>query len=61
GIYQEAEKIRDKMYKVDRDEISEVKCAYKNVIKLEDAVTTALDRVADGLLSWVKATIKANE
>lgn len=61
GIYQEAEKIKDKMYKVDRDEISEVKRAYKNVIKLEDAVTTALDRVADGLLAWVKATIKANE
>lgn len=61
GVYQEAEKIKDKLYKVDRDEIAEVKRSYKNVIKLEDAVTTALDRVGEGLLDWVKATIKANE
>lgn len=60
GVYQEAEKIKDKLYKVDRDEIAEVKRSYKNVIKLEDAVTTALDRVGEGLLDWVKATIKAN-
>lgn len=61
GIYEEVEKMKAQLKDMHGDELRVATRRYKNALKLEDAFTTALDRVADGLISWVGATLKANQ
>ncbi|QVW55104.1 hypothetical protein pEaSNUABM29_00060 [Erwinia phage pEa_SNUABM_29] len=60
GIYTELEKMKGEMKKMGGDELRVATRRFKNAVQLEDAFTTALARVADGLINWVGASLKAN-
>ncbi|QVW55973.1 hypothetical protein pEaSNUABM10_00110 [Erwinia phage pEa_SNUABM_10] len=59
GIYENMEKLREHMKDLDGNELRAVTLQFKNAMAVEDAFTTALVRVGDGLLNWVQASIKA--
>lgn len=59
GIYDEMEKMRGDMENMEGEELRAATLYYKNAMALEDAFTTALMRVGDGLLNWVTASLKA--
>lgn len=61
GIYDNIQSIESQL---DRDDISnreihEITLRYKNAIEVEDAITTALVRVTEGLLEYVQRSIKS--
>ncbi|ECQ9027254.1 hypothetical protein F0D22_14595 [Salmonella enterica subsp. enterica] len=61
GIYDNIQSIEGEL---DRDDISnrevhEITQRYKNAIEIEDAITTALVRVTEGLLEYVQRSIKS--
>ncbi|ANZ48670.1 internal head protein [Erwinia phage vB_EamM_ChrisDB] len=58
GIYHEMEEMQKKMDDMEGDELRAAMLLYKNSMALEDAFTTAMARVSDGLLNWVAASLK---
>jgi hypothetical protein len=59
GIYEEIEKMKSELKKLEGKDLRYATLRYKNALELENAFTTALDRVGDGLINWVAASIKA--
>jgi len=59
GIYAEMEQMQQQMESLEGEELRSAMLYYKNAMALEDAFTTALARVGDGLLNWVTASVKA--
>lgn len=59
GIYEEIEKMKAGLKNHKGAELRVATLRYKNALELENAFTTALDRVGDGLINWVAASIKA--
>ncbi|QVW28610.1 putative phiKZ-like internal head protein [Erwinia phage pEa_SNUABM_8] len=58
GIYHEMEEMQKNMEDMEGDELRAAMLLYKNSMALEDAFTTAMARVSDGLLNWVAASLK---
>lgn len=61
GIYEEMEKMKAGLDSLEGDELRTATLLYKNSFKLEDAFTTALARVGDGLLSWVQSSLAGKD
>lgn len=59
GIYKEIEKMKADLKKYEGKELKAATWRYKNALQLENGFTVALDRVGDGLVNWVAASIKA--
>ncbi|QXO09540.1 hypothetical protein pEaSNUABM11_00116 [Erwinia phage pEa_SNUABM_11] len=59
GIYEEVEKMKAELLKLEGADLKKATLRYKNALELENAFTHALDRVGDGLVNWVTASIKA--
>lgn len=59
GVYDEMDKLRENMANLEGSELRAATQRFKNAIQIEDAFTTALVRVGDGLMNWVQASIKA--
>lgn len=61
GIYDNIQSLEGQL---DRDDLSnrqvhQITQRYKNAIEVEDAITTAMARVAEGLIAYVKYSIKS--
>lgn len=57
GIYSEVEQMKNSLEGLDGKELREATQRYKNALGLEDAFTTALVRVAEGLAEYVKQSV----
>jgi len=58
GINQEVEHMRSELKTVAPKDLSMLTKAYKSAMALEDAYTTALVRIGEGLLEYVKRSLK---
>lgn len=59
GVYDEMEGMRNHLDSLSGEELRLATLQFKNALQVEDAFTTALARVGDGLMDWVQSSIKA--
>ena len=57
GIYDEIQRMRKELKSLDGRELRDATVRYKNALRLEDAFTTSLVRVAEGLLEWCRLSL----
>lgn len=57
GIYEEVEAMKSELKNLEGDELKEATLRYRNAMAMEDAFTTALVRVAEGLMEWTKQSL----
>lgn len=57
GIYDEIQRMRKELKSLEGRELRDATVRYKNALRLEDAFTTALVRVAEGLLEWCRLSL----
>ncbi|HHS7556403.1 TPA: hypothetical protein ACTPQ1_004695 [Salmonella enterica] len=57
GIYAEVESMKGELKNLEGKELREVTRRYKNALAMEDAFTTALVRVAEGLMEWTHQSL----
>lgn len=57
GIYAEVETMKGELKNLEGKELREVTRRYKNALAMEDAFTTALVRVAEGLMEWTQQSL----
>lgn len=60
GISEEVERMRGQLKDAEGKELVELTKAYKSTMALEDSFTTALVRVGEGLLEYVKRSVKGH-
>jgi hypothetical protein len=61
GVYDEVEQMQAHLKDIEGAELKEATRRFKNALALEDALTTALVRCAEGLLEYVKQSIAVKE
>lgn len=57
GIYDEIQRMKKELKSLDGRELRDATVRYKNALRLEDAFTTSLVRVAEGLLEWCRLSL----
>lgn len=57
GIYDEIQRMRKELKSLEGRELRDATVRYKNALRLEDAFTTSLVRVAEGLLEWCRLSL----
>ncbi|QVW55103.1 hypothetical protein pEaSNUABM29_00059 [Erwinia phage pEa_SNUABM_29] len=57
GIYAEVETMKGELKDLEGKELRVVTQRYRNALAMEDAFTTALVRVAEGLMEWIKQSL----